>query len=133
MMLVTAAVIRKGRKVLIAQRKEDCPREPQKWEFPGGKVESGETPQEALRREIMEELGVRISVGEPFTVSSSRKGGTQIVLLSFMCAIGNSEPRALQCRDIRWVPAGELEGFDWAEADIPIVRKLAAEEGRSSA
>ncbi len=122
---VVAAIITKGGKVLIAQRKPGCAREPLKWEFPGGKVEEGETPQQALAREIMEELGVRIEVGEPFSVTSAFGGGMHIVLIAFMARLRGGEPKAIDVNDWRWVRRSELAGYDWAHADRPIASKLA--------
>jgi 8-oxo-dGTP diphosphatase len=131
-MLVVAALIRRGGKILIAQRREDCPREPLKWEFPGGKVEAGEEPEEALAREIMEELGVRISVGSLFCRSGSSKGGTRIELLTYEARLNGGEPRALGCRDLKWAVAGKLGALEWAEADLPIVARLQGESDESA-
>ena len=122
--LVVAGVIEKGGKILVAQRKADCAREALRWEFPGGKVEYGETPQESLRREIKEELGIQIDVGEPFCASSAVSGGMHIVLLVFRAGVSGGEPRAIDVKDWRWVRKDELGGFDWAAADAPVVRKL---------
>lgn len=126
--LVVAGVIVKDGKVLVAQRKADCRREPLKWEFPGGKVEYGEAPQESLRREIMEELGVGIEVGEPFCASSAVSGGMHVVLLFFKATLASGEPRPIDVNDWRWLDAGSLGDLDWAAADLPAVRKLM--EGR---
>jgi 8-oxo-dGTP diphosphatase len=123
---VAAGIIRKGNKVLIAQRKDDCVREPRKWEFPGGKIEPGETPEECLKREILEELGIRIRVGVEFCASSVESGGVLIRLRAFTSEWAGGEARALDCRDFRWVGVRELAGFDWAKADIPIVEMLVA-------
>ncbi len=124
--LVVAGIIEKGGKLLVAQRKEDCAREALKWEFPGGKVEYGESPQDSLKREIMEELGLEIEVGEPFAASSVVSGKMHVVLLAFRARTGG-EPKAIDVKDWRWAGADELDGFDWARADIPIVRKLMQE------
>ncbi|MFH0737344.1 MAG: (deoxy)nucleoside triphosphate pyrophosphohydrolase [Candidatus Micrarchaeota archaeon] len=123
-MFVVAGIIRKGERILLAQRKDDCPREPGRWEFPGGKVEEGESPQEALDREIMEELGVRITVGKLFATSLLEKCGVAIKLDAYLAEWASGEAKALDCRDFRWVAADELRGFDFAEADLPIVAKL---------
>jgi 8-oxo-dGTP diphosphatase len=123
-MLVVAGVIRKDGKLLIAQRKYGCPREPGKWEFPGGKVERGETPQQSLEREIMEELGVRITVGARFCQTSVESNGVRIRLVAYLAGWAGGEPRALDCEDFRWVAPGELSRYDWADADEPIARRL---------
>ncbi|MCI0504020.1 (deoxy)nucleoside triphosphate pyrophosphohydrolase [Candidatus Micrarchaeota archaeon] len=131
--LVVAGVIRKGDMLLIAQRKDDCKREPGKWEFPGGKAEAGETPQKALAREIMEELGVRIEAGKRvFCVSHAEGRGIRIRLQAYLADWRDGEPKALDVKDFRWVRIAELDGYDWARADLPIVRKLRSNAAPSS-
>ncbi len=131
-MLVVAALIRRGGKILVAQRRSDCPREPLKWEFPGGKVEPGEGPEAALEREIMEELGVRITVGGLFCRSASAKGGTRVELLTYEARLGEGEPEALGCRDLKWAGAAELGALEWAEADLPVVAKIQGDKNETA-
>ncbi len=121
--LVAAAVIEKDGMFLVAQRKEGGG-EPLKWEFPGGKVERGESPEQCLRREMMEELGIGISVGEQICTSPGFSGGTEILLFAFRATISSGEPRAIDVRDWRWVRKGDLPGLDWAKADREVVRTL---------
>ena len=121
---VVAGVISRGGKILIAQRKDSCPREPGKWEFPGGRIEEGETPQEALVREIREELGADIEVGGELCETFAESGGVRIAMRTFRATWVKGEPRAIDCKDFRWVRPDELRSFDWAQADIPIARKL---------
>lgn len=123
--LVVAGVIRKGGRILIAQRKDDCKREPGKWEFPGGKVEEGEKPQEALEREIMEELGIRIRAGSKLLCEiCSEKKGMRIRLQAYPAEWVGGEPKALECKDFRWIGMDEMGGFEWSEADLPIIDRL---------
>ncbi len=126
-LLVVAGIIRKDGRILIAQRKEDCRREPCKWEFPGGKVEDGESPEKALGREIMEELGIAIRVvGAPYTETRIESGGITIRLVAYLADWAGGEPKAIDCKDFRWVGIGELRSFEWAAADLPIVERLCA-------
>ena len=123
-MLVVAGIIRKGERILLAQRKDDCPREPGKWEFPGGKVERGESPEKALEREMMEELGIKIKAGKLFATNPIEKGGVRITLQAYLAGWVSGEAKALDCKDFRWVKADELKDFGFAEADLPIVERL---------
>jgi 8-oxo-dGTP diphosphatase len=130
---VVAGVIRKGGTILIAQRKDDCKREPGKWEFPGGKIEPGETPERALMREIMEELGVGIEVGAELCQTSAESGETRIMMRTFLADWRGGKPKALDCKDFRWVGIEDLGGFDWAKADLPVIEKLRGMEGAGGA
>lgn len=117
---VVAGVIRKGDKILIAQRAEGDGPEGGKWEFPGGKIEKGERPADALVREIKEELDVRIRVSELYTMVHYNN----ILLLVFLADYVSGKVKNKGCQDSKWVSAGELKGFDFAGADIPAVKKL---------
>ncbi len=126
--VVTAAVIRRGDKFLIAQRKKGS-HQGMKWEFPGGKVEKGEHPEACLEREIREELGVDIEVRDIFQVVSYNYEHVHIILLCYCCELLNGEPKDIDCQDFRWVTAGEMEQYQFAPADEPVVAKIRAEAG----
>lgn len=97
------------------------------WEFPGGKVDAGESHEAALVRELGEELGIVVLVGEKFNeVVEWTDGEVSIRLRAFRCAILKGDPLALEHEEIRWCDAGALAGLDWAEADLPIVAALSA-------
>jgi len=98
-----------------------------KWEFPGGKVESGENPADALVREISEELACAIVVGESLPVVEHCYPGCSIRLMPYRCRIiEGCEPSALEHAELRWIPLKDCLLLDWAEADVPIWEDLLA-------
>lgn len=122
---VTAAIILKDHRVLIAQR---APGEnlAGKWEFPGGKNEPRETPQECLKREIREELEVDIEVSDFFGESIYAYHSGTIKLMAFWCKWISGEFTLKVHSHIAWVNRHELDLYDFAPADIPLVDKLKA-------
>jgi 8-oxo-dGTP diphosphatase len=96
---------------------------PLKWEFPGGKLEPDELPEAALKREILEELGVEIEIGSALQASEYSYDGIRTIrLIPFLASIiDGNEPKAHEHSEIRWVPNSELMQLDWAAADVPIV------------
>lgn len=97
---------------------------PGKWEFPGGKVEQGETPERALAREIAEELGVVVSVGEQLGSGTARAGSRLIRLDVYAAHLRSGALVLREHAQIRWASAAELPSFDWAEADVPSVEPV---------
>ena len=95
-----------------------------KWEFPGGKVEFGETQRDALRREIAEELGCRIEVGQHLLTVEHGYPDFRLVLNAYRCQVASRTVRMTEHVAIRWLAAHELPTLDWAAADWPIVRLL---------
>lgn len=124
--VVTAAIINKGNKYLIAQRKKGAHQE-MLWEFPGGKVEPGESPEHCLAREIEEELRLKIKVGNIYQVVSYNYVDRHVILLCYLCEAIDGEPETVDCEDFRWVMPGEMTSFNFAPADIPVVEKLLQE------
>ena len=128
-LIVTAAIILAADKVLITQRKENV-HQALKWEFPGGKIEPGESPEECLSREIDEELGLKINVGDIFHAVSHLYEDRQVILLCYYCRcqaenINKINIQARDCHDFRWVSIAELDtGYDFSPADLPVVQKL---------
>lgn len=120
---VTAAILLIGNKVLIAQR---APGEnlAGKWEFPGGKIEPEETPQECLKREIKEELTVDIEVLEFFRESIYEYNFGVIKLMAFWCRWLSGDFTLKVHSQIKWVDSEELDLYNFAPADIPIVENL---------
>lgn len=94
------------------------------WEFPGGKVDPGETPQAALVRELMEELGVLVEVGEALEPVIWSYERTTIRLSPFHCQITEGEPRAIEHQQLRWSVPAEFSSLHWADADLPILEQL---------
>jgi 8-oxo-dGTP diphosphatase len=92
-----------------------------KWEFPGGKVEPGESAQEALVRELEEELGIRVETGAALTPVVWDYGRGPIRLHPFVCRILGGELHPHEHSEIRWCSRDQLKDLDWAEADLPIL------------
>lgn len=120
---VAMAVIRKESQLLITQRKSDDSFGGL-WEFPGGKLHPGETLEEALAREIQEELGIAITVGLKLKVIEHRYPNRTLRLHCFSCEILRGEPRAIECAAWRWVTAPELAQFRFPPASGPILDVL---------
>jgi 8-oxo-dGTP diphosphatase len=121
--VVCALIVdRKGR-ILACQRNSEASLAG-KWEFPGGKIEPRESAELALKREILEELEVTISILKPLSVVKHKYPGLEIELSPFLCEIiGAEAPNAVEHSQIRWVNLAEADEIDWAEADIPILKQ----------
>jgi len=124
--LVAAAIIVEGGRVLLTQRKRGSHLEGM-WEFPGGKVEEGEDPKDALARELREELGIDIDVGDIVEVTF-HKYETKSVLLLFYRATrrAGSEPRALDVAAFDWADRDALDPAKFPPADVAVLRKVKA-------
>jgi 8-oxo-dGTP diphosphatase len=120
---VTAAIIVRNNKVLIARRAPGENLEG-KWEFPGGKIELGETPEHCLQREIHEELDIDIDVLDFFGDSIYDYSNGTIRLMAFRCQWLSGELTLRVHSEIAWVNSDELGTYDFAPADIPLVGKL---------
>jgi 8-oxo-dGTP diphosphatase len=97
---------------------------PLKWEFPGGKVEAGETEKEALIREICEELEMTIVPEKRMQPVYHRYETTSIYLVPYLARVGNEFPQLTEHRAFRWMPLKRLWELDWAEADLPVVQQI---------
>ena len=125
---VVGAVIVKNGKILCAQRGRNQPL-PLKWEFPGGKMEAGESPQEALLREIQEEMHCRIEIGDQIEANAYEYDFGIVHLTTFYCKIIDGMPVLTEHISIQWLPHTELMTLDWAPADIPAARKIVTHSG----
>jgi 8-oxo-dGTP diphosphatase len=122
---VVAALIIKDGKVLVCQRTRHQTM-PLKWEFPGGKIEEGEQPRDALRRELDEELGIDAKIGEEVArIRHEYKGGSSVELRFYVVHQYKGEIENRIFRDVRWSTRSELTSFDFLEADLALVRDLA--------
>lgn len=117
---VTCALIERSGKVLVARRPEGKALAG-KWEFPGGKIEPGETTESCLKREIEEELGCQVKVGPALSPVSHPYSGGTIRLIPFRCTIVCGEPKAMEHAEIAWLEPGDVRGLRLAEADGPIL------------
>jgi len=122
---VVAAVIMKDGAVLCAQR-GPTKTLPYKWEFPGGKIDEGESPKEALRREINEEMLCKVEVNEQIEHTVHEYDFGIVHLTTFYCKIIEGNPALTEHESIKWLLPYELSGLDWAPADIPTVEKVAS-------
>ncbi len=122
---VVGAVLTQGTKVLAAQRGEGMSLAGM-WEFPGGKIEQGETPQEALRRELQEELLCTAEIGEKVTTTEHDYDFGTVILTTFFGTIVNQEPTLTEHAEVRWVEASALSELPWAPADVPAVELVTA-------
>lgn len=94
------------------------------WEFPGGKLEQGESPEEALAREVGEELGCLIKVGARVAVTEHEYDFAVIELTTFYCSLVDGEPKLSEHTALAWLPPDELTTLTWAPADVPAVLKI---------
>ena len=123
---VVAALILRNDEFLIGQRTKHQPM-PLKWEFPGGKIEEGEQPRDALKRELEEELGIVAAIGDEVARFRHEYKSGNAVELRFYAVLeytGEIENRIF--REVKWVHRQRLPSFDFLEADLPLVRELAA-------
>ncbi len=130
MITVTAGILRDGDRVLICQRRAGS-RFPLKWEFPGGKIEDGESAEESLRRELGEELAIEAEIGpEVYRTEHRYPDGFAVRLLFFRVNRYAGTPVNLDFERVEWVEPTELPAYDFLEADCELVDRLARGEIR---
>lgn len=118
--MVPCAVIEQNGCILSTQRSKTMSL-PLKWEFPGGKVDDGETEIEALEREILEELSVAIEVGERMTPTLKEDTNRIICLIPYICTLKSQDIVLTEHAQYCWIPLDEIDTLDWAEADWGVI------------
>lgn len=127
---VVAAIIRRNDRILATQRGYGEFKDG--WEFPGGKTERGETPQQALVREIKEELKSEIRVGEKLCTVEYDYPKFHLTMHCFWCDLLDGEPVLLEHEAARWLTADELNSVDWLPADVQVVEAILADSASIS-
>jgi 8-oxo-dGTP diphosphatase len=117
---VACAIIGQEGKVLAAQRGATTSL-PLKWEFPGGKIEAGESPEECLTRELMEELGIAVRIGTALAPSTHRYRDFTVTLYPFTCTMAGGNLTMHEHHDLIWIEPERMPELDWAAADLPII------------
>ena len=121
-LVVAAAVVERDGRVMLCQRRPGV-HNALKWEFPGGKLEPGESPEAALARELREELGLDVAVGRARDVVFYRYPDRDVLLLFYGCRVTGGEPRTLDCNAVAWALPADLAGYDFAGADLEFVKR----------
>ena len=124
---VTAAILVKDNKIIIAKRGPDD-RLADKWEFPGGKIEINETPEQCLKREMKEEFDIDVSVGEYLGLSIYHYDHISIELLAYRTYWKDGEINLKDHDEFKWISLEQLSEFDFSPADLVFVEKLQNEE-----
>ena len=119
---VVCAVIRKDDKIFATERGYGEFKDG--WEFPGGKIESGETPQQALKREIHEELDTEINVGDQIETVENDYPEFHLSMQCFWCNVVSGKLTLLEAEDARWLTKDTIESVDWLPADKELVQKI---------
>ena len=125
---VVAAIVLRGDTILCVQRGDNkFPYISRKYEFPGGKVEPGESREEAVKRELEEELNMKIEILKPFMTITHQYPDFHLTMHTFLCTSQTPTVTLTEHINYRWLTKNELRDLDWAEADLPIIEKLIAD------
>jgi len=120
---VVAAFVRNANAVLLSQRRADQSF-PLSWEFPGGKIEPGESPEFALVREIQEELGCTVKVGQVVDVVFHAYADFDLYMLLYACEVVDGVPHPVEVAAVSWVPLDQMLTLPMPPADLPLVQRL---------
>jgi 8-oxo-dGTP diphosphatase len=129
---VACAIIEREGLILAAQRSATMSL-PLKWEFPGGKIQGGESAEQCLHRELREELGIGVGIREALPASTHAYPSFTITLYPLRCAIASGTPVLHEHAAVAWVAPQELGSLDWAEADLPVIGAYLAGRARARA
>ena len=122
MLTVVAGVVERDGRLMLCRRRPEASNG-SKWEFPGGKIEPGESPEAALARELKEELDIGVRVGRVADAVYHRYPDRDVLLLFYRCEILDGEPRAVDCSAVEWAAPEALRGYDLAAADRRFVER----------
>ena len=119
---VACAIIEQNGTALAAQRSAAMSL-PLKWEFPGGKIESGETAEECLIRELREELGISVFIGSALTPATHSYPDFTVTLYPYTCRLTGGTVTMYEHHALKWVEPQQMPELDWAAADLPVIRE----------
>lgn len=124
-LIVAAALVRPDGRVLLQKRPQGKAMAGL-WEFPGGKIEPSESPEQALARELTEELGISVSIPDmaPMAFASEAQGDAHMLLLLYIVRKWEGEPQALEAEALKWLSVNEMHDWPMPPADIPLVAAL---------
>jgi mutator protein MutT len=123
MVIVCAAVIRRGNKLLVTQRKRDQTN-PLRWEFPGGQLDRGEREAACVKREIKEELGIRLSSATYYCTLKYRVSGKSFVIHYFLCKVTSGRIRKLEIENFKWIVPEQFDDRVLLQPDKQVLRSL---------
>lgn len=120
-----AAIMRRGSNVLVTKRKSSQTF-PLKWELPGGHIEPNESRESCLKREIKEELGVRITALKPYCTRRYGSGENTLLIYYYLCRIASGRVRKLEVKDFKWIEPSQHKNYDFISTDRSVLQKLSS-------
>jgi mutator protein MutT len=130
--LVVVGIIERQGRILICRRKKENAALGGYWEFPGGKVETGETLTQALIREMQEELGLAVKPGDALSVIEHQYPAVHVTLHPYLCTVDDGEPRALAADEVRWIDPTTLTEYQFPPANVTMLEEVVARYPRSA-